>query len=102
MKASPPHTDWFSGAFDVTWPQDGVHFWQLPVNVCDHKLPKSASDVLGLICFFFFNYILSHIDDGARIPWFSMVSDQMWSFFQSLLPEALDRELGRKGRKDQV
>lgn len=56
----------------------------------------------GSYLFFFFNYILSHIDDGARIPWFSMVSDQMWSFFQSLLPEALDRELGRKGRKDQV
>ena len=73
MKACPPHTDWFSGAFDVTWPQDGVHFWQLSVNVCDHKLPKSASDVLiliCLICLFFFNYLLSHIDDGARIPWF--------------------------------
>ena len=70
MKACPPHTDWFSGAFDVTWPQDGVHFWQLSVNVCDHKLPKSASDVLILICLFFFNYLLSHIDDGARIPWF--------------------------------
>lgn len=62
---------------------------------------KCLRPQIAEVCFWCFDSYLSlflQLPFVSHRRWCkdSMVSDQMWSFFQSLLPEALDRELGRK------
>lgn len=67
---------------------------------------KCLRPQIAEVCFWCFDSYLSYLSLFLQLPFVShrrwckdsMVSDQMWSF-KSLLPEALDRELGRK---DQV